>query len=389
MPDVRKMAPTPLPKPQPRSIPSLDGMRGVAVLLVVAAHCDIPQRAATKLFQHGLRAAATLINLDGGDLGVSVFFVISGFLITSLLTRRSGAPSLRTFYIRRFFRIFPPYFVYLLVVGLLWVAGTMPMLRSAFVAALLYLSNYFPYIWSEPAGRGWLVGHTWSLSLEEQFYLVWPFLLVRLGHRRAIWIGVALILSSPILRMLTLHFAPWTLTNGQIDRMFHTRIDTIMCGCILALLEDWPRPYQLLMKGMRKPLSAAFVLALLWMVLWESKRQFTFMQIGGIGLEALLLAYLMFYAVQNASSWSGRILNAAWLRHIGLISYSLYLWQQLFSGASMLIHLPIVVRFVLILCCAEASYFGVEKTSSSLRDRYLARQIERAARRTAQQALSQ
>jgi len=382
MPDVWKVAPTPLTTIQPRSIPSLDGMRGVAVLCVVAAHCDIPPRLVTKLAQHGLRAAATLIDVDYGDLGVSVCFVISGFLITSLLTRLSATPSLRIFYIRRVFRIFPPYFVYLLVVGLLWVAGAMPMLRGAFVSALLYSSNYFPYVWSEPAGRGWLVGLTWSLSLEEQFYLAWPFLLLRLGNRRAIWIGVALIVSSPVLRMLTAHLAPWTLTKGQIDRMFHTRIDTIMCGCVLALLQDWPRLHQLLMKGMRKPLSAAFALALLWVVLWESKRQSTFMQIGGIGLEALLLAYLMFYAVQNASSWSGRVLNAAWLRHIGLISYSLYLWQELFSGASTLIRLPILVRFILMMCCAEASYFGVEKTSSSLRDWYLARQpIEQFARR--------
>jgi len=67
-------------------------------------------------------------------------------------------------------------------------------------------------------------------------------------------------------------------------------------------------------------------------------------------------------------------LNAAWLRHIGLISYSLYLWQELFSGASTLIRIPILVRFALMMCCAEASYFGVEETSSSLRDRYLARQ---------------
>jgi peptidoglycan/LPS O-acetylase OafA/YrhL len=102
---------------------------------------------------------ASAINIDLGDLGVSVFFVISGFLITTLLLK-PGAHSLRIFYIRRFFRIFPPYFAYLLVVGLLWVVGAVPMLRVAFISALLYVSNYFPYTLSEPAGRGWLVGQT-------------------------------------------------------------------------------------------------------------------------------------------------------------------------------------------------------------------------------------
>ena len=370
--DTRKLVPSVSTKGHPRSIPSLDGLRAIAVLGVLAAHCGIPQFVAWKLASYHLGLASRLIDVDWGDLGVSTFFVISGFLITTLLVKKSALPSLSDFYTRRFFRIFPPYYVYLAVIGILWLAGWVPMLRGAFISSVLYLSNYFPYTVSEPAGRGWLVGHTWSLSLEEQFYLFWPFVLLRFGRQKALWVAVSILLLSPFLRILTLRMAPWTVDHFQIDRMFHTRMDTIITGCVLALMEDSPKAYKAMEWAVRQPWLATVGLIALWVVQVEDGIHFGLMQAAGMSAEAVLLGYLIFYAVQNGSGWSGRLLNLAPLRHIGMISYSLYLWQQLFTGAT---RVPVRHRWmavVLTFCCAETSYYLVEMPSLRLRDRYLA-----------------
>ncbi len=363
-----------------RSIPSLDGLRGIAVLLVVVAHLGYMERIDAGLAHHHLALLGRLFEIDAGDLGVSVFFVISGYLITTLLMRRQdsrGRVSLKNFYAHRFFRIFPPYYFYLLIIGVLWAIHLVPMLYGAFISSALYVSNYYPYRLSHPSTDGWLVGHTWSLSLEEQFYLIWPACLHWLGRRRAAWLGCALLLISPVSRILTLQVAPGSALFGQIDRMFHTRVDTIMAGCVLALIGVWPRAQTILASGVRRKISGAVAVVLLFAVMHMSWQNFRSMQLYGIGLEAILLAYLVSYAIQHAGTWGGRLLNHAWLRHIGVISYSLYLWQQLWAG-------PVQIggqhhvwtRLLLILACAEISYFLIEKPSFRLRDWYIARRSQ-------------
>jgi peptidoglycan/LPS O-acetylase OafA/YrhL len=360
---------------QKRSIPSLDGIRAIAVLLVIVAHLGLMNRAGDLLTRHHATALLPLVQIDAGDLGVSAFFIISGFLITTLLLRHTDYNDrvlLGSFYARRFFRIFPPYYFYLLVIGILWSVRAVPMLRGAFISAALYCSNYFPYRLSQPAGAGWLVGHTWSLSLEEQFYLLWPACLRWLGRQRAGWLGFALIIVSPVSRLLTLYFLPGTALYGQVDRMFHSRIDTIMVGCVLALIGNWPTMQRALAGAVTLRWSAWLAGILLFVVLHISQQSFRTTQVLGIGCEAILLAYLIAFAIANAGTWVGRLLNLAALRHVGMISYSLYLWQQLWVG-------PIQIggphhlwtRLLLTLVCAEISYFAIERPSFRLRDVYL------------------
>lgn len=365
-----------------RAIPSLDGLRGVAVLLVVAAHLGLMDLGAAALRHHRLGLFAELLAFDAGDLGVSVFFVISGYLITMLLIREQenkGEVSLRDFYVRRFFRIFPPYYFYLLLLGLLWILHIVPMLRGAFVSSALYVSNYYPYRLSQPSTQGWLVGHTWSLSLEEQFYLLWPASLCWLGRKRAAWLGCGLLVLSPISRIFTLHLIPSSTLLGQVDRMFHTRVDTIMAGCVLALVGVWPKVQAALLGAVQRKDSAFFALILLFAVVHTNNKNFIMTQLFGLSVEALLLAYLIFFAIANASSRGGRLLNHSALRHIGVISYSLYLWQQLWTGQ---IHLRGInhlwMRLVLIPVCAELSYLCIEKPSVYVRDWYLARREKRS-----------
>ena len=135
-------------------------------------------------------------------LGVSVFFVISGFLITSLLLKEldaTGTIAIKRFYLRRAFRIFPPFYFYLAIVFVLAVVGLFPTPLRAFFFAATYTSDYYL---GPGSGSGGLQ-HLWSLSVEEQFYLLWPAALLLLGKRRAIYLAWFLILVSPLSRTVT------------------------------------------------------------------------------------------------------------------------------------------------------------------------------------------
>ena len=339
--------------------------------LVVFAHLGLAEAAARFFAGRGLAWVGGLFAIDFGDLGVSVFFVISGFLITTLLIRGGeGKGSLGEFYLRRFFRIFPPYYFYLGVVGLLWAWHRVPMLEGSMVSAATYTSNYFPYWRSQPAGAGWLVGHTWSLSLEEQFYLFWPACLYWLGRRRAAWMGVGLMVAAPVLRVATLHFFPGAVFDGQVNRMFHTRIDTIMAGCVLALMGAWPGLWRGVVAAAGRGWMGVAAAGLLYADLRVSQASGRFQEVAGLSCEAVLLAFLVLFCVTQAESGFGRVLNWRGLRHLGVISYGLYLWQQMFDGPVNVLPGQHHQRWIplAILGTAEVSYWVVEKGSYRVRD---------------------
>lgn len=153
---------------------SLDGLRAISIALVI--------------FEHLRRTRGyTLGDLnayfgDYGRLGVTVFFVISGFLITTLLLRereRRGSISLKGFYLRRAVRIFPAFLAFMAFIIVAHEMGWIQLNRYDLVSAFTYTVNYHP-------GRSWYIGHLWSLSVEEQFYLLWPLALVVLSRTRAL-----------------------------------------------------------------------------------------------------------------------------------------------------------------------------------------------------------
>jgi peptidoglycan/LPS O-acetylase OafA/YrhL len=216
------------------------------------------------------------------------------------------------------------------------------------------------------------VGHTWSLSLEEQFYLFWPACLHWLGRKRALLLGVALMLLAPVMRLLTLHLAPGYTYDQQMDRMFHTRVDTIMAGCVLALMGAWPPVYRALVRGVNARWTSLAAIALLLATLHLNWSNILAQQAFGLTAEAILLAYLISSAIANANTLGGRLLNLRGFRHLGVISYGLYLWQQLFDGPVDLVRGHPLLRLVAILAAAELSYHLVEKSSYTVRDRLLA-----------------
>ena len=169
-----------------------------------------------------------------GNLGVGVFLVISGYLIPSLLLRereKTGAISLKNFYMRRVFRIFPAAYTYIAMIAILD-ARYHILHPRVLLFAFTYLTNFH-------LNRAWYVGHLWSLAVEEQFYMLWPMLVVFWGTRRSSRVALATTLLSPAARVASCYALP--MMRERIGEMFFTVADPIGFGCLLAIERRWLR----------------------------------------------------------------------------------------------------------------------------------------------------
>ena len=341
-------------------IPSLDGLRAVSILLVVVSHVangsDWPNNAFRTV-------------LGNGGLGVNVFFVISGFLITTLLLREfslTGGINLRQFYIRRAFRILPPYYVYLAAIAWLGAAGIFSLPPHALTRATFFLWDYWP------APDAWYLEHMWSLAVEEQFYLVWPLLLVWALHRKrprlAVGIALAVILLSPIIRVGTYYLAPEFLRT-HLHFMFHTRADSLMVGALCALTQN-SRYFEQAYQSVARYAWVAALFALVGSPLLTRAYGGAYVYLIGYTVEGASIALTMVWLIRNPESILGRILNSRAAVQIGVMSYSIYIWQTIFLYPGKL-SFPGALPFSLLLIaiCASFSYYMVERPSLHLRDR--------------------
>ena len=331
-------------------IPSLDGLRAISIGLVVLSHL-VP-------CLHLPWPGGLLAVFDLGRLGVRVFFVISGFLITQLLLderARRGAISLPRFYFRRTMRIFPPYYAFLIVMFLLRGAGAVAAPSADFLHAATYTSNYFPF--------GWNLGHSWSLSVEEQFYLIWPALLIALGPRRWLWGVGAILVLSPVTRL-------WWPSQTRLD----TVADSLAVGCLLAGLRDRliarrPAP-RLMLSAWTFVLSFAVVTFIELLATRPSVAPTWLFNLMLVSVQNALIALVVHWSILNHDGWIGRVLNSRPLSFIGVISYSIYIWQQPFLNhfiVSPLTTFPLSLAAV--LACAVVSYYGLERPALALRRR--------------------
>lgn len=331
---------------------SLDGARAVSIGLVVLSHMkgsvpfliwldpDAPSRYGRYF--------------DFGNLGVRVFLVISGFLITSLLLReqaRTGSISLKQFYLRRLFRIVPAYWTYLLAVAVIAPFGLATANWHTLTEAFFYLGDY--------RWLGGALGHTWSLSVEEQFYLLWAPLVVLLGTRNVRLACLALLLMGPTFRLLS-DAGLWPTSSKYA---FEAVCDALASGCALALLRErvWALP--LYRRAVRS--QAPWTLALLALVLMTQLVPYWVRDLFGIPLLNISIAMLLDLYMRSPELRVGRLLNAPFAIWLGTVSYSVYLWQQLFVWAD----IPLPLRVIAILACASASYYLVEQPFLRLRTR--------------------
>ena len=337
-----------------RHFPQLDGLRGLAVLMVVVEHTLIFQ------YQRGSRW-----NL--GQLGVLMFFVLSGFLITGLLCsedRRFRAISLKDFYLRRVFRILPALALYLLTVSLLISVRLVTDTQwKSVLASALFVENDF--------GGGLSVGHLWSLSIEEQFYLFWPLLFLLVGRRRLLAPTLGLILGVWVYRAAAIAIAPYDYGSGIFEHRSDFRMESILVGCGLALLFDRrPMHPQKLAPLARFGAHPALLIPLLfvWSIYFERP---PFLGVF-LTIQTVLMVLLVFHLILFPDSFLGQLLRTRALRLLGLISYALYLWNLLFIGVSVpdwgfIRRMPFCL--VASIGVAVLSYVLVERPALSFRRR--------------------
>jgi peptidoglycan/LPS O-acetylase OafA/YrhL len=304
--------------PGRRRIPCLDGLRAISIALV--------------LLDHGRKNSRVngFPRLDWipftGTAGVCLFFMISGFLITALLLNEKevvGKVVLPKFYVRRALRIFPPFYFYILA-GML--ARSVGWIHFSAIG-LLSSATYWRNLYNGPAC--WFLDHTWSLSIEEQFYLIWPLMIARLSIRQSTAIAVCVIAAWPILRLLRHGF----LFAGSGHVALETAaMDTILYGSLLALLVHAKTPLSLPKRMARHPVGLYLSVVVLYGLYSTAERwphQLTFLLPL---LRNISLCWFLWWCITNADSRFGRALEWRPIVTIGLISYSLYLWQQPFLG---------------------------------------------------------
>ena len=334
-------------------IPSLDGIRAVSIGLVLFGHL-----LGSRGFFFSLEVDK---HLAPGELGVRIFFVISGFLITNLLlaeAAKNGRVHIGRFYLRRTFRIFPAYYVLVLALFAAELAGWIALAPGDLIHALTYTTNYHPT-------RSWNVGHTWSLAVEEQFYLLWPALLL-LGRRRALWIAALFVLAGPLIRL-----GLWELTVAAregIGHRFETIADSVAIGCVLSGARSWLHRQALYRRVLSSPwLVLAPVILLLSGELSQHPRINLLL---GFSFQNVLIVLCIDRWVTYPSGAIGRALNSPPVVFIGVISYSIYLWQQLFLNryaVSWPTTFP--VSIALVFGAALISYYVIERPALRLRQR--------------------
>jgi peptidoglycan/LPS O-acetylase OafA/YrhL len=309
--------------------PELDGLRAIAIILVIGSHAQIPG--------FGLGAPA----------GVTLFFVLSGYLITSLLVAergRTGRVDLVAFYIRRALRLLPALYAFLAVVAVgyavgLW--GNKPADLVTFPAVVLYVGN-----WIQAAGAApGMMGHTWSLAVEEQFYILWPAILIALIRFAPRWVIAYVLLAIAVLVL------PWRgtviETAGYVRAYVgtDTQADSLLLGCAVALL------------GARLPQWAGWfgVVALV------AVEQFWPPIVLGFSLAAVV-STLAVAGAPKALGWAP-------LAYVGRISYGLYLWHYLFIWSG----IPWPIAITAALATAAVSYEYLERPFLRLKDRRFGR----------------
>lgn len=328
---------------------SLDGLRAVSILFVILSHI--------LNFRLGLSTQITIIE---GGLGVQIFFIISGFLITSLLLKEkvnTGDISLKKFYLRRVLRIFPVAYLFILIIYLLDLAFQLNITRPDFFSALFYYKNF--------SEGSWYLGHYWSLAVEEQFYLIFPFLLAYLPLKRYIQCCICILLLSPALLYIDYH----TSSYANIFCKFIYQYDTLIIGSLTSVL---------IFKGLinidllKPSIWCNYFFLILGIIITY---HFNLPLKLNLYINSIFIAILLVKSIHKNDGWFFKFLNNRVVVYLGLLSYSMYIWQQLFTAGqpwskSFTFGNSVFLNLMALIFISFVSYNFYEKPFLALKERF-------------------
>lgn len=336
-------------------IPSLDGFRAISIILVIIAHSEYAK--GFLFHEHDI------FFYIQGIFGVTVFFVISGFLITYLLLKedeRNKFISHRSFYIRRILRIFPVYFLYCFFVFVAKYWEGYPILNDNYLHILTFSANFDHHL---PA----FTQHFWSLSVEEQFYLIWPGLLIvfRKNLKRCIIIFLILSIISRVISYKFPEHSIYTLID-----FFHYA-DSIFIGALGGILffeNKFPNDNKILNSIV---LHVFLIMIIFVLIYFSAAGKFGKLALPfGNTIISFSILIIIFSYITPSNKLVYKLLNSNIMVHIGVLSYSLYVWQQFFLCGQVGIYRTLPYNIIIIYFVSLGSYYLWEKPFLKLKSRF-------------------
>jgi peptidoglycan/LPS O-acetylase OafA/YrhL len=352
--------------------PALDGLRALSVLLVIISHINYPNYFGIKL------------NLGG--FGVHTFFAISGFLITSLLLNEkheNGKVSIRNFYLRRFFRIIPVLLLFLFVLFILNISYDLNISKINFLSTLFFFGNIPNSITHLNITGSWHLGHFWSLTIEEQFYLIYPVLISRLNLN---WLKKSIIpicIIVPVINYCYYNEVGWFFSSrilhnimGLVLIPFSLGTIALLIGSYFAILNFQKSSFISFINSSNKgcfsnPILIYFISFLLLVPL-AKEYSFGFSVILSSFFSNILLIRI---TNEKDNSFFKNVLSSKFMVTIGVLSYSIYVWQQLFTanqpwGRSFKYGGSVFINLLLLAIVSYFSYNYYEKWFLNFKKRF-------------------
>jgi peptidoglycan/LPS O-acetylase OafA/YrhL len=321
-------------------IRGFDSLRAISIILVLSAHLGL--------------------TISGGA-GVMVLFTLSGFLITTILLRekeQKGTINFKNFYVRRFLRLLPPLIVFYIIISSLMTFNQIESTTVGFLFSFFYLYNFVPtqFYTNE-------LGHTWSLALEEQFYLTWPFIINYITRK----FSIILIIISIISLCVTCYYLIPELASSRNSRWFIPAVAPIMVGCLVAILNysnvRW-----------KKLLSKNTILIFIAIICFAFPIYSPDLGLSfSIIIQPLGVALFLLWILYNQETRITKILDNRVLSYIGKISYGLYVYQGIFLGTGpggRLLIQQFPYNIILVVLVASISYEFIEKPVLSFKSKF-------------------
>ncbi len=349
-------------------IKGFDGLRAFSIILVVFTHLGFWSSISANEF------ILILVSILNGSTGVYIFFSISGFLITTILLKekeKKGFVTIKNFYIRRFLRLLPAIIIFYFVLEMIMILGYLPLNNIAMLFSISYLYNFVPakfYIGE--------LGHTWSLGVEEQFYILWPFIIHFFSKNTVIIISSILLLSCLVLPhfFYLIHFnhnmKDFTLQKvfWDTNRFYIPAIGPIMLGAIIGCLNYSTKIFNIISKK-----KFFLLIAIIIFCSQLYLPNFILIIIPQNILKGFATSLILVYIYNNQEGILAKSLEFKPISYIGKISYGIYVWQGLFlrtgpGGGLIIQKFPLNIFLTFIF--AVVSYEFIEKSVLKLKQKY-------------------